>query len=166
MQQELLENMPELATDERSIVSSRYFAAPRELVYAAFADPKHVIHWWGPRGFTTTILEMDLRAGGKWRMIMHGPDGTNYPNEMTFTEVVPMERIRLNLFGGREGAVPITLKQIITWEDEGGGTRLTFRVEFNSRDARDTNVREYGAVQGMRQLFDKLTEFLAQEVQA
>ena len=159
--QAVLENMPELAQDEKAIISSRVFRAPRKLVYEAFADPKQVVQWWGPNGFTTTIQEMDLRAGGKWRLVMQGPDGTNYPNEMTFTEVVPMERIRLDLFGGREGAVPITLKKTITWTDEEGGTRLTFRIDFESREARDKNAREYGSVQGARQMYERLAEFLA-----
>ena len=62
------------------IVFSRLFAAPRAMVWGALADPWQVGQWWGPKGFTTTILEMDLRPGGKWRLVMHGPDGTNYPN--------------------------------------------------------------------------------------
>lgn len=160
---EKLEDMPELAEHETAIVTSRVFRAPRKMVYEALADPKQVIHWWGPKGFSTTIEEMDLRAGGKWRLVMHGPDGTNYPNEMTFTEVVPMERIRLDLVGGREGGKPITLKKTITWTDEDGGTRLTFRIDFESREARDRNVREYGSVQGSRQLFEKLEAFLAEQ---
>jgi uncharacterized protein YndB with AHSA1/START domain len=156
-----LANLPELAQDERAIVGSRVFRAPRKLVYDAFADPKQVVEWWGPQGFTTTIHEMDLRAGGTWRLTMHGPDGTNYPNQMTFTEVVPYERIRLELFGGREGAEPIRLNKTITWMEVEGGTELTFRIDFATREQRDTNVREYGSVQGLRGLFERLEGVLA-----
>jgi len=155
------EAMPELAEDECGIVSSRLFQAPRKMVYEAFADPKQVVLWWGPSGFTTTIVEMDLRAGGKWRLVMHGPDGTNYPNDMTFTEVVPMERIGLELVGGKEGAAPVRLHKTISFADEDGGTRLTFRIQFASREARDENVRVYKSVEGGRQMFDRLAAFLA-----
>jgi uncharacterized protein YndB with AHSA1/START domain len=160
---ELLPTMPELQEDERTIVSTRVFNAPRTMVYAAFADAKQVVEWWGPHGFTTTVLEMDLRPGGKWRIVMHGPDGANYPNEMTFTEVVPNERIELDLVGGREGAEPVRMHKTITWEDEAGGTRLTLRNQFGSRELRDDNVRTYGSVKGARDLFERLTQFLAQK---
>ena len=159
--QEPLENMPELAESERIIVSTRLFRAPRRMVYEAFADPKQVVLWWGPNGFTTTIVEMDLRPGGKWKLIMHGPDGTNYPNEMTFTQVVPAERVEADLVGGKEGAEPIHMHRTITWEDEDGGTRLTLRHEFASRELRDENVRTYKAVEGGRQLFERLAAHLA-----
>ena len=73
---------------KRSIVVSRVFKAPRAMVWAAVTDPWQVGQWWGPKGFTTTMSEMNVRPGGKWKLVMHGPDGPNYPNEMTFTEVV------------------------------------------------------------------------------
>jgi uncharacterized protein YndB with AHSA1/START domain len=154
------DNMPELAESETTVVSTRIFAAPRKMVYEAWADPKQVVEWWGPAGFSTTVLEMDLRAGGKWSIVMHGPDGTRYPNEMTFTLVAPMERIELDLVGGKEGAEPVHIHKTITWTDEDGGTRLTLRNEFASRELRDENVRTYKSVEGGRQLFVRLEEFL------
>ncbi len=157
----LLEVLPELQEDERTIVSTRVFNAPRSMVYQAFANPKQVVEWWGPHGFSTTVLDMDLRPGGKWRIVMHGPDGINYPNEMTFTVIVPNERIELDLVGGREGAEPVYLHKTITWQDEDGGTRLTLRNQFGSRELRDENVRTYGSVQGAHDLFERLTKFLA-----
>jgi uncharacterized protein YndB with AHSA1/START domain len=60
---------------DREIITSRVYDAPRELVFKAWTDPKHIARWWGPNGFTTTIHEMDVRPGGAWRFIMHGPDG-------------------------------------------------------------------------------------------
>jgi uncharacterized protein YndB with AHSA1/START domain len=160
-----LASMPELAHDERAIVSTRVFRAPRKLVYEAFADPKQVVQWWGPHGFTTTIHEMDLRAGGTWRLTLHGPDGTHYPNTMTFTEVVPYEEVRIELTGGREGAEPVRLNKTMTWEDVPEGTLLTWRIDFATREQRDTNVREYGSVQGLRDLFERLDAVLANVVQ-
>ena len=142
------------------IVITRVFAAPRSMVWGALADPWQVGQWWGPVGFTTTILEMDLRAGGKWRLVMHGPDGTNYPNEMTFTEVVPMQRIQLELTGGREGAELLRFHQTMTFSDEEGGTRFTIRIAFATAEERDRNVREYDSIEGGRQTMERLDTYL------
>ena len=73
---------------DREIVITRVFDAPRELVWEAWTNPEHVVQWWGPRGFTTTIHEMDVRPGGVWHQTMHGPDGADYPNKSIFVEVV------------------------------------------------------------------------------
>ena len=80
-------------TADREIVVSRVFDAPRELVWEAWTNPKHVANWWGPTGFSTTIEKMDVRPGGEWKHVMHGPDGTDYPNHSVFIEVVKPERI-------------------------------------------------------------------------
>ena len=79
------------------------FDAPRELAWQAMTDPRHVVQWWGPRGFTTTIQEMDVRPGGVWTHVMHGPDGTDYPNHSVFQEVVYPERIVFAHGGGKAG---------------------------------------------------------------
>jgi hypothetical protein len=68
-------------TQDCEILIERIINAPRELVWEAWTDPKHLEKWWGPNGFTTTTKEFDFRVGGVWRHVMHGPDGTNYPNE-------------------------------------------------------------------------------------
>jgi uncharacterized protein YndB with AHSA1/START domain len=142
------------------IVLTRVFAAPRAMVWGALADPWQIGQWWGPVGFTTTILEMDLRTGGKWRLILHGPDGTNYPNEMTFTEVVPLQRIELELTGGREGAEVLHFHQTMIFTDEEGGTRFTIRITFASAEERDRNVREYGSIEGGNQMMERLNTHL------
>ncbi len=66
--------------EDREIVLTRRIKAPRELVWEAYTKPEHVMQWYGPNGFTLTIHEMDVRVGGVWRFMMHGPDGTDYPN--------------------------------------------------------------------------------------
>src|SRR5687768_10649513 len=75
------------------IISKRIFDAPREMVFDAFCNPQHLPHWWGPKGFTHTFKTFEPRAGGAWRFVMHGPDGTNYDNEKEFVEVVRPERV-------------------------------------------------------------------------
>ena len=80
-------NSPTGETAQRELVITRIFDAPRELVWRAWTDPKHVAQWWGPNGFTNTIHEMDVRPGGVWRFVMHGPDGVDYANKIVFGEI-------------------------------------------------------------------------------
>ena len=74
-------------TADREILLTRTFDAPRELVWSAMTDPKHVVHWWGPRGFTITTHSRDLKTGGHWHYTMHGPDGVDYINKTHYLEV-------------------------------------------------------------------------------
>jgi uncharacterized protein YndB with AHSA1/START domain len=95
-------NNPSENTSDREIVITREFNAPRELVWEAMTNPKHVVNWWGPRGFSTTIEEMDVRPGGVWKHVMRGLDGINYPNKSIFKEIVKPERIVYQHGGKRE----------------------------------------------------------------
>src|SRR5215217_7891459 len=78
---------------DREIVITRVFDAPREMVFSAFTDPEHIGAWWGPKGFTITTHAMDVRPGGEWRFIMHGPDGVDYPNKISYLEIARPERL-------------------------------------------------------------------------
>src|SRR5512138_1947517 len=78
---------------DREIVSARTFDAPRERVFGAFSDPSRLARWWGPKGFTSTFHEFDMRPGGAWRITLHGPDGADYPSESVFVDVVRPARI-------------------------------------------------------------------------
>lgn len=69
---------------DREVRVTRVINAPRDLVFELWVDPKHVGNWWGPKGFTVTTHAIDVRPGGVWRFVMHGPDGTDYPNEITY----------------------------------------------------------------------------------
>src|SRR5271155_740770 len=73
---------------DREIVLTRTFDAPRELVWKAWTEPQHIVHWWGANGFTDTMEAMDVRPGGAWKHMMHGPDGADYPNHCVYLEVV------------------------------------------------------------------------------
>lgn len=84
------------STDERAFIHSRLIDAPRERVFKAFSEPEHLARWWGPNGFTSTFQTFELRPGGHWRFVMHGPDGADYPNENVFIEVVAPERLVLD----------------------------------------------------------------------
>src|SRR5215211_4872342 len=83
------------ATADREIVISRVISAPRELVFEAFTEVRHLSRWWGPEGFTTTTRAFEFRVGGAWDFVMHGPDGTDYQEWISWTEIAPPERIAL-----------------------------------------------------------------------
>ena len=148
--------------EDREIVISRVFDAPREKVWRAMTDPAQVVKWWGPRRFTTTIETMNVKPGGLWKHVMRGPDGTEYPNESIFTEVVAPERI-VYTHGGRKKGGP-EVQFVATWSfDElaENKTRLTLRQVYPSAEMRDTIVREYGAIEGGKQTLARLGEELA-----
>lgn len=149
-------------TTDREITATRVFDAPRELVWQAMTDPAQVIHWWGPRGFTTTIERMEVRPGGTWKHTMHGPDGTDYPNKSIFTEVVPGERLVFVHGGGKKGGPGANF--VGTWTFDAldhNRTRVTVRMVFPSTEERDLIAKEYGAVEGLGQTLDRLGEELA-----
>ena len=79
--------------DEPDFTITRIFDAPRELVFKAWTEPGHMTQWWGPRGFSNPICEMDVRNGGAYRLVMRSPDGVDYPIKGVFREIVRPERI-------------------------------------------------------------------------
>lgn len=145
-------------TADREIVISRDLDFPRDLVWEAFTNPRHVPRWWGPNGFTTTTHEMDVKPGGVWRFIMHGPDGTNYPNKIVYTEIVPPARIAYE-HSGDEDSDNHYFHVIATLEVVGGKTRLTMRLLFETAEACE-KTKEFGAVEGGRQTLGRLADYL------
>ncbi len=83
------------SSNEREFVHSRLIDAPQDIVFRAFSQPEHLARWWGPDGFTSTFTTFELRPGGTWCFVMHGPDGTDYPNENVFRIVEPSSRVVL-----------------------------------------------------------------------
>ncbi len=140
--------------EEREIVITRVFEAPRELVFQAWTDPRHVAQWWGPRGFTNTIHEMDVRPGGVWRFVMHGPDGTDYKNKIVFIEVVKPERLVYSHVSG-----PL-FQMTVTFVEQGARTELTARMVFESAAERERVVKEFNAVEGLNQTLERLAEHI------
>jgi len=100
------------ATADREIVISRVISAPRELVFEAFTEVRHLSRWWGPEGFTTTTRAFEFRVGGEWDFVMHGPDGTDYQEWISWTEIAPPERIAL-LHGESRGD-PNAFESVLT----------------------------------------------------
>jgi uncharacterized protein YndB with AHSA1/START domain len=157
-----LKNFVENDTSDRDFVVARVVDAPREMVWNAMTDPKHVVNWWGPRGFTTTIESMDFRVGGEWKQVMHGPDGANYQNSHVFQEIVKPERIVMSHGGKKEGGSSVRF--VATWTFEVVGenkTKVTIHMVFPSAAERDRVVREFGAIEGGKQTLERLGEFVA-----
>ncbi len=152
-----------LPSADNEIIIARVFDAPRELVWRAFTDPKHVVNWWGPNGFTTEIETMEVRPGGVWKHTMIGPDGARYPNKSIFKEVVAPERISYSHGGGREDGEAPGATFVATWTFEALGpkqTRLTGRMVFPTAEIRDVVVRHYGAIEGGKQTLGRLAAYL------
>jgi len=143
------------ALEDQTIVGSRIFDAPRELVFQMFTDPKHIVKWWGPRGFTDTVYAMDVRPGGAWRHVMRGPDGVEYINQSEYVEVVKPERL---VFKHLSAPGHVTT---ITFEDRSGKTQVTMRMLFDSNEARDKVIETVGAVEGLKQTLNRLAEHMA-----
>ena len=144
---------------DREIVISRTYEAPRELVFEAFTSREHVDHWWGPNGFRNATHEMDVRPGGIWRYTMHGPDGTDWPNYVTYLEVVPPERLLYD-HGAEEGQPP-HFQVTITFAEVGAATEVTLHSVFPTAEAKEATAK-FGAVEGGKQTLAKLDDYLAQ----
>ncbi len=135
------------------LVLTRVFDAPREVVFKVWTDPKHVAQWWGPRGFETTIQEMDVRPGGRWRYAMRGPDGNDYLFDGVFVEVVEPKRL---VFDGVILDDPNErVWTEVTFADSEGKTKVTVRqaYSFESDATRGASI-------GWNQQFDRLVEYL------
>lgn len=147
-------------TADREIVITRLLKAPPALVWQVWTDPVHIAQWWGPAGFTNTISQMEVREGGTWRFVMHGPDGVDYPNRIDYDEVVPGRLLRYRHSDDVETG-GMRFDVTVTFEDDGGQTRLTMRTLFATAAERTLVVEQYGAIEGGRQTMDRLEAHLA-----
>jgi uncharacterized protein YndB with AHSA1/START domain len=149
-------------TDGPYLVMERIFDAPRELVWKVLNDADRIPHWWGPRSTTMTVVEHDVRVGGRWRWIAHSSDG-DAPFKGEYLEVVPPERIvRTEIFDvppfneDPNGAAIETM----TLEDLGGRTKLVSRSKFPSVDTLDSALAT-GMIGGALEAYDRLAEEIA-----
>jgi uncharacterized protein YndB with AHSA1/START domain len=149
-----LRDNPSVPPADRSLITSRLFSAPVARVFEAFADPRQLAQWWGPQGFTNTFREFDLRAGGAWRFVMHGPDGRDYPNESVFLEVTPPRRVVF-----RHQSSP-HFEMTIAFENEAGQTRVRWQQVFDTAAECERVARFAGAAN--EQNLDRLGAQLAQ----
>jgi uncharacterized protein YndB with AHSA1/START domain len=163
------------ANEVERMVVTRVFDAPRELVWKAWTDPKYVMQWWGPKGFTSPVCEIDFRVGGKYLCGMRTPDGQEFWNAGEYHEIVLHEKIVSSMYfsdakGNKieaaelgidheaiEGAYDVTL-----FEDLGDGrTKLTFIGNEPLESA-----KESGQLEGWKEILDKVAAVVAELVEA
>jgi uncharacterized protein YndB with AHSA1/START domain len=152
----------------RELAITRVFDAPRELVWKAWTDPDIAKKWWGPKGFTTPSCRMDPRPGGKYLNCMRGPDGKDVWSTGTYAEVVPPSRLVMSdsfsdengnpvpaSHYGFKGDFPMELRITVTFEEQGGRTKMTLRHE-----GMPAGEHSRGAMKGWNEMFDKLSATL------
>jgi uncharacterized protein YndB with AHSA1/START domain len=122
-------NSPEVALPARELVITRLIDAPRALVFLAWTDPKHLAQWWGPKGFTNPVCELDLRLGGALRIVMRAPDGTDYPMTGVFREIAPPERLAFAFNAiDAQGKTLLEGLTTVTFAEQDGKTKLTLQT--------------------------------------
>jgi uncharacterized protein YndB with AHSA1/START domain len=157
------ETRAEPATADREIVISRVIDASRELVFEAFTEVRHLSQWWGPDGFTTTTRSFEFREGGVWDFVMHGPGGTDYAEWITWTEIVPPERIALRHGESRDD--PNVFESTLTFAPHGTATRIEMRTVFPTTQLRDQAVEQYHAIEGGEQTLSNLAAYVTEVAQ-
>jgi uncharacterized protein YndB with AHSA1/START domain len=141
---------------DREIVITRVVDAPRTLVFEALTEPEHVPHWYGPRGWSLPVCQIDLRPSGAWRYVLRGPEGTEMGMRGVFQEITPPERlVTTESFDDYPGESLNTL--ILTEQD--GRTTITVMVLYESREIRDA-VLASGMQEGASETYDRLVEYL------
>ena len=158
------ETSSRLDTADREISITRVIDAPRELVFEAFTEVRHLSQWWGPNGFTTTTRAFEFRVGGDWDFVMRGPDGTDYPEWISWTAIVRPERIAM-LHGEYRGD-PNAFESVLTFEPEGESTRIEMLTVFPTKELRDAAIEKHGAIEGGRQTLANLAAYVAQITRA
>jgi len=144
---------------EREIVMTRVFDAPRRLVFDALTMPELFKRWFGPRGWSLVVCEIDLKVGGAWRSVLRGPGGKEMGMRGVYQEIVPPERlVSSESFDDYPGESLNTL--VLSEED--GKTTFTITVQYASREIRDAVIKS-GMEPGAAECYDKLAERLARE---
>src|SRR4051812_23845501 len=146
------------ATADREIVISRVIDAPRELVFEALTEVRHLSRWWGPEGFTTTTRSFEFRVGGGRDFLMRGPDGADCTDWISWAEIAPRER--MGLLHGESRGDPNAFASVLTFAPDGAATRIEMRTVFRTKELRDEAVEKYYAIEGGRQALGKLAAYV------
>jgi uncharacterized protein YndB with AHSA1/START domain len=164
----------EVKESERMVIT-RVFDAPRAIVWNAWTDPKYVMQWWGPKGFTSPVCTMDFRVGGKFLCCMRTPDGQEFWNGGEYHEIIPFEKIVSSMYfsdaqGNRVEAAEYGIEHeaienaydVATFEDLGNGkTKLTFIGNETMENAKSS-----GQLEGWNQILEKIDAVVAELVRA
>lgn len=144
---------------ERELILTRLLNAPIELVWEVWTNPDHIKNWWGPTGFTNTISKMEVKDGGEWNLIMHGPDGIDYKNKSIFKEIVKHEKIVYEHLTAPKFITTVTFKE------QDNKTLLTWHMLFESKEQFIEVVKTFKADEGLQQNIVKLEIYLDKQLQ-
>jgi uncharacterized protein YndB with AHSA1/START domain len=169
-------NNAEVEIQDRELVITRFFNAPRQLVYKVWTEPEHIKNWWGPKPFTAPRCEVDLRPGGAYVYVMRSPDGQEFPVQGEFIEIVKNEKLVYTddmykqadfwkmMIGSKVGPdvdfSSLRLNVTVTFEDHGDKTKFTLVTRFISNDVRDAMLGMQMA-EGWTSSLEKFAEELA-----
>jgi uncharacterized protein YndB with AHSA1/START domain len=138
-----------------TLVTTREIDAPVEAVWAAWNDPRRIGNWWGPAGFRSTVRALDVREGGRFDVIMYGPDGTEYPNLYIFDRVEEKKRLVYTNVGSEKFALA-AFQSVFEMEAVGNRTRVVLTARFGTEEDWRKHVEEFGAIEGSEQLLERL----------
>ncbi|HEX4849724.1 MAG TPA: SRPBCC domain-containing protein [Puia sp.] len=150
--------MPSVKSDTkgRELIFSRLLNAPKKLVWKIWTNPEHLSLWWGPDGFTNTIKKMEIKPGGKWDLIMHGPDGTDYDIHCIFLEIEKEKKIVY------QQLTQFRYIATILFEGRGDQTFIYWQMLFESKECLIEAAKTYGVIAGFQQNAEKLVDYLLQ----
>ncbi len=137
---------------------TRVYDAPVKVVWDAWVDPKKVAMWWGPRGFTLTTAQKDVRPGGTWTYVMHGPDGVDYPNKTQFLEVEKYSRLVYD-HGANDDRPPL-FRVTVLFSEKDGRTKMEMSMALPTPEAAD-EARKFVKKAGGDATWDRLAEYLS-----
>ncbi len=148
-------------TADREMVVTRLIDAPAALVFNAWTEPKQLEQWWAPNGFKTTVHEMEVTEGGITRLVMHGPDGVDYPNKLVYSDIKAAKHLSYMHSDDSDAdndaaAFGVT----VLFDEEDDQTRVTMHSLFKTAAERDRVVKESDAITGAKQTLDRLADFL------
>jgi uncharacterized protein YndB with AHSA1/START domain len=160
---------------DREFIITRVLDAPRSKVFYAWTDPVQMAKWWGPHSVTNVVSDMDVRPGGSYRIVMRGPDGTEYPIKGTYREIKPPAQLVMTVDASehpdewhdlvkpnrsdREKNPCGLMLDTITFDDLGSKTRLTVRTRFESPEIRNAMLK-MGISDGWAQSLERLSEVI------
>ena len=151
----LKENNSKTNSSDRELIITRVLNARRDLVWEVWTNPQHIKNWWGPSGFYNTIFKMEVKPGGEWEFIMHGPDGTDYRNKSIYSEIIKPERLVFDHVSWPK------INFTITFEEQGNNTLLTWKMLFETAEDLHKVVKDLKADHGLKQNIEKLETYLA-----
>lgn len=146
------------STADRELIISRVLNAPIELVWEVWTNADHIKNWWGPNGFTNTISKMNLKPGGEWNLVMHGPDGRDYKNKTVFKKIVKHKKIVY------EHVSAPKFTATIEFEKQGAKTFLKWQMLFETKEEFIQTVKTFKADEGLKQNVSKLESYIQAQI--